>query len=198
MLTCFTPALFREKFLPEIKLKELDLRFLHGDSIHYRNVNLFLKTQKETLEILALEQIIGHETLTTILSLQRLKKLKFGEIIEINPSEILEAVFPQNLSVETLTIYKCRSNLSAWFLRTLPKIKFFNIVFLDDEVADFISISCKFLTHIQAHWFCAKNIADEPFFLNLEKFCSWKIGIREPRSRVLFKKLGGVKKRVLL
>lgn len=190
MLKCNTHTLFSEHFLPEIKLRELDVRSAGMEPTSYENLNLFLKTQRETLETLCLDITDGHETWKTILTIPRLKLLSYQETDDVNPIEITDPAFQPKLSVENLVLHNFRSDHSIRFLQILPKVKFLRILNLTDEVAELISKTCKSLTHLEVYHFSAKNIANESFFLNLKTFGSL-LEIVDPIIKTLFEKLGG-------
>lgn len=191
-LTFYAPLLFTEKFLPEIKLKELNMRFLHLNSTLYDNLNLFLKTQRETLEIL---NFIGFmkanvETIKIISSMHRLKEVDLGMVYNIDANEI--STVQQSLSVEKFTLVDCMINTtesSKSILNIFPQVKHLKIYKLTKKIANFIPEKCKSLKRLHVNRFCARNISDEAFYLNLDELRSEETD--DSVCKVLYEKLNG-------
>lgn len=133
-----------------------------------------MKTQEETLETLTFEEHDGIETLQAISSMRRLKILELGMVYSIGSSETEVATVQQNRSVENLSFYNnlINSKETNGLLNIFPQVKVLKIVRLNDEIADFISQTCKSLKRLYVERFCAKSISDEKFYFNLEELNS--------------------------
>lgn len=91
----------RRKFSPlERKLKDLEIRSSSKEPQFLKNLNSFLKTQKDTLETLSINTGLDVEVMKTILSMSRLKHCHLQELDRSNPLKH-DASFPQNISLTT-------------------------------------------------------------------------------------------------
>lgn len=172
--------MFKEDFSSEIsfKLTELHIRIVMND-LEQRNLNLFLKTQVGTLEVLTIghRQTMGAEDLKTILSMPRLKKLNLGTS-GIRVSELAVGNLPQNQSVTSLyfTAFQNNDVLVKTLLKALPKVEYLKIQNMSEEITDFISETCKSLKHLVVCNFRLQNVSNEAFFLNLQEFTCQQVG----------------------
>lgn len=187
-LAFHAPLLFTEKFLPEIKLKELTINIFKEDPNYtlYDNLNLFLKTQRETLEILNFTGYMnaGLGTLKIVSSMHRLKEVDLGIVHNIDANVI--STIQQCHSVEKFDCLIDSTESAKSILNIFPKVKLLKIYELTDEIADFIPDACIFLKKLHVKRFCAENISNEAFYLNLDELCS-----DDPICEVLYEKLNG-------
>lgn len=164
-------SVFEDDFSSEIgfKLREFSIDDLEIENQH-QNVNLFLKTQVASLEVLTIEcESFDVEYMTTVLSMPRLKKFTLKcQYLKI-PANVAN-ILPQNHSVTHLDL------TTSWpkpeeienILKAFPRIEFLEILAMTDETAVLIAKSCKFLKKLSTMIFTTAN--DFAFFPNLVKF----------------------------
>lgn len=167
-------SVFHVDFSHEIsfKLTELVIDSLKkGERHQQRNINLFLKTQRDTLETLEIIEWAGDDVLTTISSMPRLHNLTLGTF-GIDRLELAAASLPQNHSVKhlCLTRYWHVAAVHKNILNVFPKVELLEMFCITDELADLISETWKSLKHLSVHKFSLQNISNDEFFFNLEKF----------------------------
>lgn len=165
------PYLFNQDFSTEIdfKLAELQIDYIGEEQIFSHNLNLFLKTQRDTLETVeTLADWTDVDVMKTILSMPRLKNLTLGDF-EFDALEIAEALPPNN-SVKSLHLLDWDNYSECdFFFKVCPKVEFLEMNEITDEIADLISETCKSLKRLCVHRFRAKNIKDEAFFSDLDE-----------------------------
>lgn len=189
-------SLFSEDFSTTIscKLKEFNFVALDCKSQHNRqNLNLFLISQRDTLEILEVNGWAGIEVKETVLLLPRLKKLTFGENFASSLTQASE-VLTQNRTVTTLTLLNSLNLAYLCFNIILPafrKLESLEISSMPNDVADMIAESCKCLKRLFVRFYCVTNIKEPnvAFYLNLEEFrCNY---VAPTASIPLLERLGG-------
>lgn len=154
------------------------------------NFNSFLTTQSATLETLKIRgRSMDDLVLETILSMPRLKKLALS-LNDVFIAQLAALNFERNLSVISLHLHDISENkvFLTILLKVFPRLESLKIHHLGNEIADLISEKCNSLKQLTVGRFTAETLADETFFLNLQKFnCSVVI----TASKKLFKKLNG-------
>lgn len=188
-------SLFSKDFSSGISFKLRQLHFyslIDSDAVFQRNVNLFLKTQKETLESVIFAGRMSIEVLQTILTMPRLKKLTFGVNLK-DPLELATVILPENKSVTSLHLTGVWRNLSAYkiILKAFPNVESLRILKMTDQVAESIPEACKSLKILTVMQFEAKIIKNERFYQKLTKFTSCLV---KPDVLKLFKKFNTNKK----
>lgn len=182
-LTICDGRMFDEDFSSEIgfKLEKFKTGFEGLYQVNQKHLNLFLKTQKDTIKTLKLSKWMGFDVLETISSMNCLTELHLStrEIEDMDDSQsddtddsqIETEDFPQNNSVLRLELSFTSSEnaLVKNLLKTFPKIQFLKVLSLTDAVAGSISETCECLKILYTRYFFLKNVANEAFFLNLEK-----------------------------
>lgn len=92
----------------DFKLKELAIGFLNVwkyeslSPLPMKNINLFLKTQKDSLEKLTVNAWENAEVIKTILSMPRLKYLTLRVLVFTMPLVMATEIFPQSNSIKYL------------------------------------------------------------------------------------------------
>lgn len=126
-LPCDT--LFNEDISTEIgfKLRVLQLLFPR-EAQQKGNINLFLKTQKNSLRTLSIGRWLGGDVTKTVLSMTRLKALTlFQHVDYIEPSEYAESL-PQNLSVTKLDLSDIFTNeMTDRLVKAFPNVEYMKI-----------------------------------------------------------------------
>lgn len=167
--------LFDENILPEFsfKLTEFTVQANQINPGVQRNLNLFLKNQSSTLDVLSIESgtFFNAEVVKTVLSMPRLKKfiLSAGRIRDLAP---VFDTSQRNHSVTALhlTDYESDHVSIQILLKAFPNVETFSFRTMRDEMAEFIAKHCKNLKHLSVSYFHADNISNEEFYLNLETF----------------------------
>lgn len=203
-LELYGGMIFSEDFLTGIIFKLTTLSIIKVEPQFQLVFNSFLKTQRDNLEDLSIGRRPCVEIMKTILSMPRLNKVslsvKESELrdqimwppAEWVPPEFFFQSIPQNFSVSNFHLKSTWSTCFTWcelFLEALPNIKSLKITLLDDESAEVIAKTCKFLKQLEVEYFNAKAIANEAFYLNLEKLFSENV---DEDSQQLFEKLNGI------
>lgn len=173
----------------DFKLRELSIGQIEYETPFQQNFNSFLKTQRDSLEALTIEQELEAEVFRTILSMTRLKDI-WMRSNDIDLLKYSADNFPQNFSLETF-FFKGPINNRDLFKKVLsmfPKVAYLNISNLTNEVAEIISETCKHLKKISTAKFSATNVSNEVFYKNLEKLYSFQVN---GDSQKLFEKLNG-------
>lgn len=175
-LNIYGKCLFDDDLLSTIscKLTELILSFCGTLPHEKRNFNLFLLSQRETVEVLMIEQWMGIEVMQTISLMPRLKEVGLFEAYTY-PSEFTAVSFPKNHSVACLHILQGYRYNFEWYKRLIeayPNLESLRVSVLTDEMADFVPGMCKNLNKLFVENFRVENIqeANEAFYLKLKKF----------------------------
>lgn len=182
-------SLFSEDFSSEVSFKLKQINFyslVRNDAYFQQNVNLFLLTQKQTLETVIFAGSMGVEAMRTIMSMPRLTKLTFG-VNDVDPENLAAENLPQNHSVTNLHLtgdWKKETSYKI-ILEAFPSVESLRILKLTDEIADVISVTCKSLKKLAVIQFEAKSIKDEKYFLELPYFTCCFV---KPGSEQLFRK----------
>lgn len=198
-LELYGGMIFSEDFLTGIIFKLTTLSIIQVEPEFQSVFNSFLKTQRDSLEDLSIGRRPSFEIMKTILSMPRLNKVFLsvkeselrGQIMWL-PAEFFIQSLPQNFSVSNFDLRSGWATCFTWcelFFKALPNIKSLKITLLDDESADVIAKTCKFLKQLEVEYFNAKAIANEDFYLNLEKLFSENV---DEDSQQLFEKLNGI------
>lgn len=186
-------TVFNVDFSSEIrfKLKELVILFVRN-KVQEQNINFFLKTQSDTLEVLTFDRWRNADLMKTIVFMPRLRKFT----LQMSLSESCKLKFVhQNSSVVVLNLEVseyCEKVEIRSLLTAFPKVESLNIKNrnFNDEIANYIPESLIFLKRLAVSSFRAVNISNEAFYLNLEEInCSYQ-GVL-PSSSKLFEKLNG-------
>lgn len=191
-LTLRGPELFSDDFLCQISFRLTEFDFIIHQSPPLQapqNLKLFLMSQRDTIEVLRLGYWIDDDTLETVLSMPRLKKLIFSTRAFGHFKNLPEK---QNHSVVDVCLRSFNVIPFRWieyFVNAFPKVQSLTIRDFDDSVANLISESCKFLERLTFEIFCATNIPNEDFYLRLKEFNSC-YGVPN-RSQQLFERLNG-------
>lgn len=165
--------------LTTISCKLTEFNFLHNPNLRWSlqllpNLNLFLISQYNTLEVLEIHKWMGHDVMKTIISLPRLKKIVL-EVKNVNYSEI--GSWKQNLSVVDLHLITEFSNV--WFepfFEAFPKLESLRLDdMFSDYAADLIPRTYPTLRKLSFKKFAATNVSNWDFYLNLEEFSSYFI-----------------------
>lgn len=107
----------------DFKLNELNLHLLNDERM-YRNLNLFLKSQSDSIEILKTNSWMDVEVMNTILSMPRLTYLALDEKTYDSPGKLAAENFPQNHSVTSLDLSNHRIyETTDLILKLFPKVK---------------------------------------------------------------------------
>lgn len=184
-------SLFSEDFSSEVNFKLEKIHFyslVRSEAVFQQNVNLFLITQRETLESVIFAGSMGVDAMRTILSMPRLKTLTFG-VNDIDPEELATANLPQNQSVANLHLtgnWHRKASAYKVLLKAFPNVESLRILKLTDDLADLIPEACKSLKKLTVMQFEAESIKNEKFYLKLLTFTSCLV---KPTSQELFEKL---------
>lgn len=135
----------------------------------YPDLNSFLITQKDSIQVLKLRQQLTLDLMKTIFTIPRLKKLDLGTFCS-NDLKVAVQTLPKNLSVTELLLFQDKGNASIeMFLTFFPNVEFLKIPHVDDDTADLISRKAKHLKRLSVKNFFARSISNEAYFLNLEQ-----------------------------
>lgn len=173
-LILHSESVFSEDFSSEIRfnLRNLQTGF-GGNQIQRRNLNSFLKTQRNSLKSLVIINWMGIDVFKTVLSMPGLTHL-FLVANDLAEPEFLVENFKENNSVVSLQLWLDFSiddeavSKFKTFLKAFPKVQSLKILNMDNNIADFISETCVFLKKLSVEFFMASKVADESFFFNLE------------------------------
>lgn len=106
-----------------------------------QNINLFLKTQRNTLEIVKFGKWMGVEIMKTILLMPCLKEFILSQL-EIDPLEQTPERFPQSHSITSLELPRFENPnavINKMFLKAFPKVETLNITSMPcEELSDLI------------------------------------------------------------
>lgn len=173
--------LFGDDLLSTIscKLRVIFLSFCGSTPDEKKNCNLFLLSQRETVEVLVIRSWMGIEVMQTISMMPRLKTLLLHDGYT-NPLEFAAVVFPQNHSVTNLNVLQGDRYNFDWYKRLIeayPNIGLLKVSVLTDEMAEFVPEMCKNLKELYVNKFQAENVQErnEAFYLNLKTFKCLKI-----------------------
>lgn len=173
----------------KLKLKEIKVDIYFGNYADMQqNCELYLESQRETLETVMIGEVKGAGIVKTVLSMQRLKKL-FLTLNCSNPSGYEAANFPKNHSITylRLSIFTPEMIIYKHIFDAVPKVEILYLSRLDHELAEWIPETCKLLKRLSFYIFDVESISNETFYMNLQEFsCRLVHG-----SELLFKKLNG-------
>lgn len=153
------------------KLTEIEIEGVHNE-VQHQNVNLFLKTQRDTLENLEfyIHQYVDVEFMKIVLSMPRLKRFsvscylvdRLGAAAETLPQNhtVTHLSFPQGVTRNTL------QNLIKMF----PKVEYLEISEMNDEILDSMSETCKSLKSLSIHAFLLRNTSHLQTLPHLTEF----------------------------
>lgn len=178
------------------RLKELVISGLLDEARNFHNINLFLITQREKLEILTIGHFINSEILKTILSMPRLKKLYLAVGIHNSQAGFSVENFLPSQSVTSLSVpyFDGQKDFFKLILKVFPNIEFLELDSLHDEDANVISDHCQHLKHLSVWTFKGENFSNEAFYLSLRKFERTNVWSYEANVDALSKKLNVQKK----
>lgn len=184
-------AMFFEDLRPKIsfKLTNFKIYFYPGHREAENNLDLFLQSQKDSIESLSLGMWVSSELLSTVLSMPRLEEFKFMN--GLNEFEITTAL-PQSNSVKNLDLYIYGANndvLTNFLLPFFPKTEILEIKRMTRETAELIPTSCKFLKHLIVDNYEADRVSNKAFYLSLETFTTNYC--ENQNSKKMFLKLNG-------
>lgn len=183
-LTICDGCFFDEDFSSEIRLRleKFQTGFKGCHHVERKNLNLFLKTQKDSIKFLAVNKWVGFDVLKTVSSMRYLTELQWStseidadaidsDIDDTDDFQFDAENLPKNNSVIRLKLSFCsrESVLVKNLLKAFPKIQDLNVLLLTDAVADIIAETCEYLETIYTQYFFLKNVSNEAFFLNLKK-----------------------------
>lgn len=178
--------LFNDEFLSTISSKLTDFKLFPSNysdqppwTLQLRgNLNLFLISQSDTLEVLKISEWMGHDVMRTILSMPNLKKLTLG-MDGVNYSGI--GNWQKNHSVTDLYLLEgffcVANNPSCYepFFKAFRKVESLRIEKLTDTLANRIPKTYPFLKKLTVRNFYANHVSNKAFYLNLAEFnCFFK------------------------
>lgn len=173
----YSSSLFREDISNEIsfKLREFEFYGLITKTAKLHNFNLFMMTQKDSLETLDITVKRNLKLLKIILSMPRLKKLTFQVFYRFKP-KFVDQIIPKNYSLTYLNLMSyCEYSYNddtviEVLLKAFPNIQTLKLRTLTDQVAKLIPITCESLRSLRVYIFEAEFILDESFYSNLLEF----------------------------
>lgn len=116
------------------RLKKFYVNLYTENPLLRKNLNLFLKTQSETLESVAVIRWMGLEVMKTILLMLRLKHVELNEVTHPAFSEFTVENLPQNFSVICLLFDNYSSyKFTGSVLKLFPKIETLKLNFIADQ-----------------------------------------------------------------
>lgn len=126
-----------------------------------QNINLFLKTQRNTLEIVKFGKWMGVEIMKTILLMPCLKEFILRQL-EIDPIEQTPERFPQSYSITCLELPSFENPdavINKMFLKAFPKVETLNIRSMPcEELSDLIPEAFRFLKKVKFDFFYCETL----------------------------------------